>query len=42
MLIIMSDLHFAESKSFSLGEQKYNNNLPPAVYRGFFREITES
>lgn len=41
MLIVMSDLHFAESKSFSLGEQEYNNNLPPAVYRGFFREIAE-
>ena len=41
MIIVMSDLHFAESSSLSIGEQHYNHNLPPEVYRAFFNEILE-
>lgn len=41
MIIVMSDLHFAESNSLSIGEKHYNHNLPPEVYRAFFNEILE-
>jgi len=41
VIIVMSDLHFAESSSLSIGEQHYNHNLPPEVYRAFFSEILE-
>lgn len=41
MLIVLSDLHFAESKSFALGHLDFNNNLPPVVYKAFFREIAD-
>ncbi len=41
MIIVMSDLHFAESNSLSLGDRQFNHNLPPEVYRGFFNEISE-
>ena len=42
MLIVMSDLHLAESKSLGLGSVQFNHNLPAAVYREYFREIAES
>jgi len=42
MLIVMSDLHLAESKSLSLSETQFNHNLPARVYQEFFREIAES
>ena len=42
MIIVMSDLHFADSSSLYLGEQYFNHNLPPEVYRAFFfNEILE-
>lgn len=41
MIIVMSDLHFAESTSLSIGEHHFNYNLPPEVYRAFFNEILE-
>ena len=41
MIIVMSDLHFAESSSLSLGDKQFNHNLPPEVYRAFFNEILE-
>lgn len=41
MIIVMSDLHFAESSSLSIGEHYFNHNLPPEVYRAFFNEILE-
>lgn len=39
MLIVMSDLHFAENRSYQLGKIKVNHNLPPAVYKSYFSEI---
>ncbi len=41
MLIVMSDLHFAESNSYALDGLKFNHNLPPEVYTSFFNEISE-
>ena len=41
MIIVMSDLHFADNSSFSIGEKHFNHNLPPEVYRAFFNEILE-
>ena len=41
MIIVMSDLHFAESNSLSIGESRFNHNLPPEVYRAYFNEINE-
>ncbi len=41
MIIVMSDLHFADSSSLSIGEHRFNHNLPPEVYRSFFNEIGE-
>ncbi len=42
MLIVMSDLHLAESKSLGLGSTQFNHNLPAGVYQEYFREIAES
>ncbi len=39
MLIVMSDLHFAENQSYQLGKIKVNHNLPPSVYKSYFSEI---
>ena len=39
MLIIMSDLHFAESDSFRLGNIAFDHNLPAEVYHAYFNEI---
>lgn len=41
MLIVLSDLHFADSSSNSLVGHEYNHNLPPEVYISFFNEIHE-
>ena len=41
MIIVMSDLHFADSASLSIGGHHFNHNLPPEVYRAFFSEILE-
>lgn len=41
MLIVMSDLHFADSSTNSLDGHKYNHNLPPEVYISYFKEIWE-
>ncbi len=41
MLIVMSDLHLADSRSNNLNGQRYNHNLPSEVYTSFFREIGE-
>jgi len=35
VIIVMSDLHFADSSSLSIGEHYFNHNLPPEVYRAF-------
>lgn len=40
MLIVMSDLHLAESQTNRLGEGTYNLNLPALVYSNYFKEIT--
>jgi len=42
MLIVMSDLHFAESKSLALNGTQFNHNLPAQVYQEYFRAIAES
>lgn len=36
MLIVMSDLHFADSSSNSLDGYVFNHNLPAEVYTSFF------
>ncbi len=41
MIIVMSDLHFADSSSLAIGGHYFNHNLPPEVYRAFFSEILE-
>lgn len=41
MIIVMSDLHFADNNSLTIGEHQFNHNLPPEVYRAFFNEILE-
>ncbi|MEL7626062.1 MAG: metallophosphoesterase [Anaerolineaceae bacterium] len=41
MLIVMSDLHFADTSSFNLNGRRYNHNLPSEVYTSFFNEIAE-
>lgn len=41
MLIVMSDLHLAESESNRLGSLQYNHNLPAVVYRAYFKEIAD-
>ncbi len=39
MLILMSDLHLAESQSNQLGDRRFSHNLPAMVYRSYFNEI---
>ncbi|MDD2521272.1 MAG: metallophosphoesterase [Anaerolineaceae bacterium] len=41
MLIVMSDLHFADTDAFNLNGRRYNHNLPSEVYKTFFKEIAE-
>lgn len=41
MLIILSDLHFADTSPYTMGISRSNLNLPGRVYRTFFREIAE-
>ena len=41
MLIVMSDLHLADSGSYNLNGRRYNHNLPSEVYSSFFKEISE-
>ncbi len=40
MLIVMSNIHFAESKTNQIGNISYNLNLPAIVYLNYFKEIT--
>lgn len=39
MLLVMSDIHFAESHTNQLGYIAYNPNLPALVYLNYFLEI---
>jgi len=41
MLIVLSDLHFADSSENCLNGYNYNHNLPAEVYKSFFKEIGE-
>ena len=41
MLIVMSDLHLADSGSYNLNGRRYNHNLPSEVYSSIFKEISE-
>jgi UDP-2,3-diacylglucosamine pyrophosphatase LpxH len=41
MLIVLSDLHFADTSPYSMGINRSNLNLPGRVYRTYFREIAE-
>lgn len=39
MLVVISDTHFAESRSNQLGNKSYNNNFPALVYKNYFQEL---
>ncbi len=39
MLIVLSDTHFAESKTNKLGDVHYNHNLPAYVFKNYFNDI---
>lgn len=41
MIIVLSDLHFADTSAYTMGIDRSNLNLPGRVYRTFFREIAE-
>ena len=41
MLIVLSDIHLADSESYNLNGRRYNHNLPSEVYFSFFKEISE-
>lgn len=41
MLIVLSDLHLADTSAYTMGIDRSNLNLPGRVYRTFFREIAE-
>ena len=41
MIVVLSDLHLAESRSFKIGDRSFDHNLPGSVYRAYFREISE-
>ncbi len=41
MLIVLSDLHFADSSAYAMGIERSNLNLPGRVYHTFFKEIAE-
>ncbi|MFH1446745.1 MAG: metallophosphoesterase, partial [Chloroflexota bacterium] len=42
MLIVISDIHLAESQTNRLGNLLFNRNLPAIVYRNYFQEIAFS
>ena len=42
MLIVLSDIHLADSESYNLNGRRYNHNLPSEVYFSFFKEISDT
>lgn len=42
MIIVISDLHLADTRAYSLDIDRSNLNLPGRVYKSFFREIADS
>jgi len=41
MLVVLSDLHFAESQSTQIGDLRFNRNLAPDTYQTYFSEINQ-
>jgi hypothetical protein len=39
MLIVLSDLHFSETKSSQIGQHRFTRNLRPETYLAYFNEI---
>lgn len=41
MLVVLSDLHFAEAQSSQIGDLRFNRNLAPDVYQTYFSEVNQ-
>ena len=41
MLIVLSDLHFSETKSSQIGPHRFSRNLRPENYRAYFSEVNK-
>ena len=41
MLIVLSDLHFSETKSSQIGPHRFNRNLPAETYHAYFEEVNK-
>jgi hypothetical protein len=41
MLIVLSDLHFTETKSSQTGTNRYSRNLPAETYLAYFAEVNQ-
>jgi len=41
MLVVLSDLHFAEVQSSQIGGMRFDRNLEPEVYQTYFSEINQ-
>ncbi|MEA3327169.1 MAG: hypothetical protein U9R53_07645 [Chloroflexota bacterium] len=41
MLVVISDLHFAEAQSTQIGDLRFNRNLSPDTYQSYFSEINQ-
>jgi len=41
MLIVLSDLHFSETKSSQIGPHRFSRNLRPENYRAYFAEVNQ-
>jgi UDP-2,3-diacylglucosamine pyrophosphatase LpxH len=41
MLIVLSDLHFSETKSSQIGSHRFSRNLQPENYRAYFAEVNK-
>lgn len=39
MLIVLSDLHFTETKSSQIGSYRFSRNLPAETYLAYFKEV---
>ncbi len=41
MLIVLSDLHFSETKSSQIGSKRFIKNLPSETYLAYFQEVNK-
>jgi len=41
MLIVLSDLHFSETKSSQIGPHRFIKNLPPETYLAYLNEVNQ-